>query len=188
MEPGAPVDVKVFCGLLFANEEALREAKLQLTKQFGPADFESEFFTFDETSYYRAEMGSSLHRAFVSFQPLMDPAFLSHVKLATNQIEKGLAQGVSRTVNLDPGYMDFHKVILASAKAEGHKVYLCNGIYADPTLYYGKGSFKPNRVCFPDFKDGRYNQTFVRIRELYKAQLKKMYGGQEKKGLPPGQP
>jgi len=61
-----------------------------------------------------------------------------------------------------------------SLKAEynGQKVYLDRGIYADLTLRYEKGNYYPYPWSFPDFKEGLYNQTFLRIREIYKAQLK----------------
>jgi len=51
---------------------------------------------------------------------------------------------------------------------------MAQGIYADLTLYYEKGSFHPYPWSFPDFKSGQYNKPFLRIRELYKAQLKEM--------------
>jgi hypothetical protein len=62
---------------------------------------------------------------------------------------------------------------LASAKYNGQKIYLNFGIYADLTLHYEKGNYYPYPWSFPDFKNGGYNQTFLRIREIYKLQLKK---------------
>jgi hypothetical protein len=73
--------------------------------------------------------------------------------------------------------MDTCKVILASAKYNGQKIYMARGIYADLTLYYEKGSFHPYPWSFPDFKSGQYNRPFLRIRELYKVQLKEMRRG-----------
>jgi len=69
--------------------------------------------------------------------------------------------------------MDVCKVILASAKYNGQKIYLTDGIYADPTLHYEKGHFHPYPWSFPDFKTGQYERTFTRIRELYKAGRRK---------------
>jgi hypothetical protein len=65
--------------------------------------------------------------------------------------------------------MDLNKVVLASAKYNGQKIYLDHGIYADPTLWYEKGSFHPYPYSFPDFKTGEYIETFIQIRALYKS-------------------
>jgi hypothetical protein len=90
------------------------------------------------------------------------------IKIKTNEIEDLVAVKGKRKVNLDPGYMDFNKVILASAKYNGQKIYLDLGIYADPTLSFEKGNFNPYPYSFPDFKTGEYNETFLQIRALYK--------------------
>jgi hypothetical protein len=124
---------------------------------------------FEVTDYYQDEMGWGIQRIFLSFQRLIDPAGLADIKIDTNRIEDELAVDGRRKVNLDPGYMDVCKVVLASAKYNGQKIYLEKGIYADPTLHYQKGHFEPYPWSFPDFKDGRYESVFLRIRELYKV-------------------
>jgi hypothetical protein len=49
---------------------------------------------------------------------------------------------------------------------------LAQGIWADMTLHYEKGKFTALPWSFPDFRSGLYEQTFLRIREIYKRQLK----------------
>lgn len=73
-----------------------------------------------------------------------------------------------RKINLGPGYMDFDKVVLASAKYNAQKIYLSQGIYADPTLWYEKGVFTACPFAFPDFKTDLYHKIFLHIRSLYK--------------------
>lgn len=75
-------------------------------------------------------------------------------------------------VNLDVGYLDFHKLVLASAKYNGQKIYLDQGIYADPTLYFEGGQFHAFENTFPDFKSNTYHEVFLKIRNTYKAQIK----------------
>ncbi len=85
-----------------------------------------------------------------------------------------------RKVNFDPGYMDYDKFVLASAKYNGQKVYLDLGIWADLTLHYEKGRFDPYPWSFPDFKSGLYQSVFMEIRARFKAQRKPQLSVQNK--------
>jgi len=167
--PDQPKPVKLFCGLLYADGALLGPALEELENTFGAHDFLSPEFKFDVSDYYRAELGWPITRRFASFRERIDPGRLPEIKLLTNAIEERLAGDGRRRVNLDPGYMDFNKVILASAKADSQKIYLGRGIYADPALRYDKGAFRPYPRAFPDFRSGAYNAAFLRMRELYKT-------------------
>ncbi len=173
MKPTEPEPVKFFVAILYSDADLLEKAIGVLQEKFGRIDYRSPAFEFKVTDYYEAEMGEPIYRKFVSFEKLINPGELAAIKIATNQLEDELAVDGRRKVNLDPGYMDFHKVILASAKYNSQKIYLDHGIYADPTLWYEKGEFKPYPLSFPDFKAGVYNQTFLHIRGLFKAHRKK---------------
>jgi hypothetical protein len=168
MRPSEPDHVKLFVGVLYSDESLLERATGLLSEQFGPLDYRSEPMPFEVTDYYQDEMGGPIQRIFLSFEELMDPGRLAEIKIKTNEIEEALAVDGLRKVNLDCGYMDVCKVVLASAKYNGQKIYLGQGIYADPTLRYEKGHFSPFPWSFPDFKTGQYERIFLRIRELYK--------------------
>ena len=99
------------------------------------------------------------------------------VKVLANKIECKFAVDGSRRVNIDPGYMDFHKLVLASVKFLGQKIYLGKGVYADPTLYYDKG-WKPYDWGFPDFRDGRYNDFLTLVRRAYRQKLRRLDSAQ----------
>lgn len=173
MKPTAPNPVKLFCGVLYSDILLMERARSELMAQFGAIDFQSQVFPFEVSNYYRTEMGWPIWRLFCSFQQLILPNEIAKIKIACNTIEELLAVADCRKVNLDPGYMDYDKIVLASAKYNGQKIYLDHGIYADLTLRYEKGDYHPFPWSFPDFRSGQYNRTFLRIRELYKAQLKK---------------
>jgi hypothetical protein len=173
MQPHDPTPVKLFCGVLHSDAEIFEQALLLLAAKYGRIDWQSKPFLFEQTDYYVPEMGSPIYRLFITFQELINPKEIARIKIECNEIEERLAVNGSRKVNLDPGYMDYDKVVLASAKYAGHKVYLDHGIYADVTLMYRRGKFQPSDWCFPDYKTGLYEEIFLRIRANYKGQLHK---------------
>lgn len=167
-----PTPVKLIVAALFSQEEFLAEARDELVQAFGEIDYQSSRFPFDLTDYYMAEMGSPLYRLFYSFAQLISPQAMASSKIKTNQVEQLFVRAGKRTVNLDPGYLDTDKFVLASGKYHGYKIYLSEGVWADMTLHYAKGHFTPLPWSFPDFQSGRYEAVFLRLRELYKKQLK----------------
>jgi Domain of unknown function (DUF4416) len=169
-QPTSPSPVKLFVVTLHRDVSILEEAIRQFKAEWGETDFESEDFVFDETDYYEPEMGSGLRRRFYSFARLLPPDRIVEAKLHCKRIEDQFLQEGHRQVNLDAGYLDTYKVILASAKFGGQKIYLREGIYADMTLTMYKGKWESFLWGFPDFKSGKYDQALRQIRELYKIQ------------------
>ena len=163
--------VQLIAGVLYANAGLLEQVEEALAARISPIELRSEPFAFDVTGYYGPEMGGDLKRVLYAFRDLVGPETIADVKLATNDVEAYFAASGRRRVNIDPGYIDFHKLVLASAKFLGQKIYIGKGIYADPTLYYDKG-WKPHPWGFPDFKDGRYNDFLTRVRGAYKAKFR----------------
>lgn len=172
MQPISAKPVKYFIGALFSDENRLQEAICEAEIPFGIIDLVSDDFPFDITDYYNAEMGTPIYRRFVSFSKLSAPDFLAEAKILTNAIENKLKLHDQRKVNLDVGYIDYDKVVLASAKYGIHKVYLTQGIYADLTLHYSKGRYQPYDWAFQDFKRDVYLPFFLKMREIYKRQSK----------------
>ena len=172
-QPEKPLPVKYFIAVLFNEVEKLLKAKKELTARWGPVDFEGKDQAFDATDYYRPEMGEPLYRRLLAFEPLYPPTLIVSMKLECNEIESSFSLNGKRTVNLDAGYLDHNKVLLASAKEAGQKIYLDRGIYADLSGRYKAGKYRPFEWSFPDFKDGRYDEELLEIRKLYMRQVKK---------------
>jgi hypothetical protein len=140
----------------------------RLEKRFGRIDFRGPAHPFTVTDYYADEMGPGLVRALVSFENPLSPTELVPAKLAAAVIEDELSDRGSRRVNVDPGYMDFFKVVLASFKDGPQKIYVGSGVYADPILLFHDGDFEPLQWTFPDFRAGAYRDDLRAIRALYK--------------------
>jgi hypothetical protein len=147
----------------------------ELEQRLSPIEARSDVHDFDVTGYYEPEMGAALKRILYAFAGLVSPETIADIKLATNEVEEYLRDSGRRRVNIDPGYMDFHKLVLASAKFLGQKIYIGKGIYADPTLYFDKG-WKPYAWGFPDFRDGRYDRFLTAVRTAYKTKLRAATG------------
>jgi hypothetical protein len=173
LRPDEPGLVKLFCGILYSSSGALSAACSLLKDSFGIMDYRSPEYPFNVTDYYVPEMGKSIIRLFVSFEKLVHPGMLASIKIETNRIEESIAEQGKRKVNLDPGYLDYDKAVLASAKYNGQKIYLDHGIWADLTLHFEKGRFDPYPWSFPDFKSGLYDQDFLNMRQIYKMQKKR---------------
>lgn len=84
-----------------------------------------------------------LVRRMVSFGPLIRPEALPEIKCLTNRMEALHEQGDQRRVNIDPGYLSPSHLILATGKGYSHRPYLRDGIYADLTLIFSDGTFRP---------------------------------------------
>jgi hypothetical protein len=171
-EHSTPEPVKYFIAVLWADTAVLPEMRTHVIAQWGDIDFEGPDRPFDRTDYYEAEMGPDLHRRLVSFAKLRSPEELVAAKIACIAIESALSHDAKRRVNLDIGYLDHNKLVLASVKSAGQKIYLRDGIFADLVARYAQGRYQPFAWTFPDFKDGRYDTELQTLRETYLQQMK----------------
>lgn len=151
-----PAPVKLISGLIYTSDNAYARAKASLERRFGPADLESQPIPFDFTDHYTIEMGSGLTRRFLSFKRLMDPQRLALIKVWTNRLEEKLSVKGRRAVNIDPGYVDLAKLVLASTKDFCHRIPMGNGIFGEVTLCYQGKSFRSWELTYPDFRTPAY--------------------------------
>lgn len=168
-----PRKVKLIIGYIYRNEDLLEMAERLCRRKFGPADYESGVFDFGWTDYYQREFGGGLKRRFVSHERLVPPDDIYKVKLITNRFERMLSAGGKRRVNIDPGYISEGNLVLLTTKDYGHRVYLKNGIYAESTLHFRSGSYRPWEWTYPDYRTAGHIGLFNTIRALYRSQLGK---------------
>ena len=171
-QPQIVEPVKYFVAVLWADAAVLPATYERLSAHWGNIDFEGPDRPFNLTNYYEEEMGTNLSRRLIAFAMLRSPEELAQAKLVCNGIEDALATPSGRRVNLDLGYLDHNKIVLASAKGAGQKIYLKDGIYADLVGRYAHGRYQPFPWTFPDFKDDRYNDELQALRLLYLQQIK----------------
>jgi hypothetical protein len=172
--PKKPIAVKLVIGFIFKDAKIYVKAKSMLKIRFGLIDFESQILDFVHTDYYEKEFGKNLKRGFVSFQKLISPDQLSAIKITTNKIEAGLSLRQLRRINIDPGYLDLSKLVLATTKPYRHRIYLCQGIWAEVTLFYQGNTFRPWEWTYPDYQTEVYISIFDNIRKIYVEQVKKI--------------
>ena len=167
--------VKLLVSVLTSLPAVLPEVEVELAALLGPVDLRSDTYAFDSTHYYDRQMGSPLSRSFFGFAGLISPAGLAGIKLKTNRLEEVLARrfpALERPVNLDPGYLEESKVVLASTKNFFHRIFIGEGIYAEVTLHWQRGRWQYFPWTFPDFRTGRYDEFFSQLRRAYRDQLK----------------
>ncbi|MBD3246955.1 MAG: DUF4416 family protein [Candidatus Omnitrophica bacterium] len=166
-----PRPVKFFFGVLYSEESIYIRARELLAEKYGTCDFETKPVPFTFTDYYQEEMGSGLLRRFFSLRTLRTPARLVGIKLDSIGVEKKFSVGERRKINIDPGYINEAKLVLASTKDFSHRIYLSRGIFAEVTLTYQHRKFRPLPTTFPDYRTEWYREQFEQIRTRYREQL-----------------
>jgi hypothetical protein len=136
-EPTLPQPALLVVGLLAGSRELLTQAEQSLVADFGKVAVRSDIIRFGFSDYYEQEMGRDLVRHWLGFEKTLEPGRLAEVKLACNGMERTLAaagpgpcRGGRRMVNIDPGLLSLHSLVLASTKEFAHRVYLSHGIHA----------------------------------------------------------
>lgn len=173
-----PKPVKLIVGILAADERCLTAARDSLSATFGAIDLVSDVWPFDQTGYYTSQIGPRILRQFVSIEGLIDPGELARIKHRTNALEQQLAAALAtpypRPVNLDPGVIEPSKLILATTKNYSHRIYIGHKMYAEVTLIFDKGDWRPLPYTYPDYRQPQYFDFFTQVRSRLLQQLKGM--------------
>jgi len=169
-----PRPAKLIVSMFTADPTLFDQAQARMAALWGEGDWVSETFPFEHTDYYAPEFGAHLLRRFVTFAQLIDPGRLAEIKLASNALEQEWLEGDRRRINLDPGYVSLSKLVLATTKDHGHRIYLGQGIYAEVTLCYQHKKLSPWPWTYPDYASPPYLALFEGIRQRYAAQLRSL--------------
>ncbi|GAU07510.1 DUF4416 family protein [Desulfoplanes formicivorans] len=172
--PAIPLPAKPVLSILSAKWDRFwPELQKTLEKRFSPMDHVSEPIPFTQTTYYDEELGTPITRRLISFEQLVPMDELPAIKLWTNSLEKAWMDSRGhRLCNLDPGYLNQERLVLATGKNFTHRIYLCSGIWADLTLIYQRGNWVDLPWTFPDYATTAIKDHLTRIRALYTLQVR----------------
>jgi hypothetical protein len=176
-----PFPVVLIFAVCSSFESAFSWARQRAETQFGEIVLESEMSKFDQfTNYYTPTMGANLQKQLWAFRQTIDPAELPAIKQLANQWESEFEtefrnsdlrtnnMQIARPLNLDPGYVDLGKLILASTKDHAHRIYLSGGIFAETTLIYRNKKWESLPWSYPDYKSQNYQNFLTQCREFLK--------------------
>jgi hypothetical protein len=168
-EPTLPQPALLVVGLLAGSPELLAKTEQLLVADFGKVAVWSDIIKFDFSDYYEQEMGKDLVRRWLGFEKAVEPGRLAETKLACNGLERVLAVDERRRVNIDPGLLSLHSLVLASTKEFAHRVYIGQGIHAEVTLIYRSGDFVPQEWTYADYRTDECLEFLRRCRGLLTA-------------------
>lgn len=169
--PRVPEVAMVVLSILTPSRESWDAAAPSVIRQLGPVEEDLGPLDFGFTTYYDAEMGPGIRRWIWAFSDLVDRSELSGIKCLTNRVEQTYSLEGRRRFNLDPGLMTLGNFVLATGKDNAHRIYLRDGIFADLTLIYRGGTFRPLEWTYPDYADSQMLNLLNGLRQRYKWKL-----------------
>ncbi|RMD90947.1 MAG: DUF4416 family protein [Calditrichaeota bacterium] len=172
--PMEPPKSYLLVSILYSPMVDPREPREELVKLFGEEDVVVGPWNFDHTNYYEKEMGKDLNKVFLSFENLISSEQLVEIKLFCIELEEQFSYKNRRRVNIDPGYLELSKLVLASTKNYDHRIHLGKGVYGDVQLRFRGGQFVTNPWTYPDYQTSLTMEFFTRVRQKYHDQLKQL--------------
>ena len=170
-----PLPAKLVMGFLAKDAALVEQIRPRLRALYGEEDLVLEPFPFRFTNYYKEEIGSEPVRAFVTYKTLILRESIVDIKLKTNEIELEFAKEFGteglRPVNLDPGYMTLGQFFLATTKDQRQRVYIREGIYVEPTLYFQDGHFHAFDWTYRDYQSEESLRFLEKVREALRREI-----------------
>ncbi|MBI4140992.1 DUF4416 family protein [Candidatus Woesearchaeota archaeon] len=164
-QPAPPA--KLVMGIMYADDHIFARTTYTLIQKFGPIQLNGPTIPFAFTKYYEEEMGASLKKTYIAFMQTIQRESLPSIKQFTNTIEQRFSREGKRTVNIDPGYVTEHQLVLASAKEHPYRVYLNDGIYAQLILVYTKQGWVSVEKTFADYQQKEVQEFLTNVRKTF---------------------
>jgi len=150
---------------MYRDEGMYHKARAALEEKIGKIERESPVFPFEFTQYYKEEMGTGLLKRFASFAAPIERDTLAGLKDLTCKIERGLSAGGRRCVNIDPGYVTPHNVVLVTTKEFPHRVFIGRGIFAEVTMTFRRSGPEFFAWTYADYKTETARDFFMNLRK-----------------------
>ena len=169
---------KLIVGVIYSDKETLDKAMKMLTDAFGEVDCVCEEFSFSEefSNYYDGELGGEGLRRIYSFKNTVDPSRQAEIKELTNEFERILSVDGNRKINLDPGFINHGRLMLATTKKTGFRIPLSDGIYTELTLFFAKGKWQKLPWTYRDYQSERVQRFITEVRHKYILERRKNLG------------
>ncbi len=167
-----PARAKLIIGFLSGLTELVGQVRKELKNKFGPEEEVLESIPFTWTNFYEKEIGTNPVRTFVSYENTFPREEIVEIKRYTNELELTISNNGLRPVNIDPGYMTLGQFFLATTKDQRQRVYMGNGIFVEPSLYFKDGEFHTFDWTYRDYCSRQYLDYFLRARSKLAYQLK----------------
>lgn len=163
---------KLIVGVIYRDEKVYNEAISELVERFGAIDDESERFSFSRefSDYYDEELGGEGMRVILSFERVVDPTQQAEIKTFTNALEAKYSIDGKRQINLDPGFINTGRLMLATTKPSGFRIPLSDGIYTELTLFYSRGEWQKFPWTYRDYQSEKVQKFLTRVRSKYLAE------------------
>ena len=169
-KPSRPKKVLLFTAVLLSKEVDVDEINRLLAKKIGAMCFCSKLMNFVWSDYYEDEMGKGLKRFFVIYEKPAERQDIVKYKKICDKLELKYLKNGKRTINIDPGIITPENIVLATNKAFFHRIYIKDGVYAEVTLFYKKGTYHPIEYwTFPEYRSSAVIDFFNRARTFMSA-------------------
>jgi len=172
-----PTTAALVVSVIYRLEGRFDEAIQRMAATWGEPERISGPFLFNQTEYYRREMGEPLLRRFFVGRSLVARDTLPEIKVAAETIEREFTTAGCRTVNIDPGMLTRENYILATGKNFSHRVYLGNGVFADLTLLFREGEYRALPWTYPDYATDEIRGFLGEVRETFRQARKRRSEG-----------
>lgn len=160
---------KLIVGIIYSDADLLKRALDALTEKFGEIDAVSEEFSFSKefSTYYDEELGGEGLRRIYSFKKHIEPERQAEIKTFTNELEISLSPRGTRKVNIDPGFINHGRLLLATTKPAGFRIPLSDGIYTELTLFWARGAWQKLPWTYRDYQSELVQDFITTVRKKY---------------------
>ncbi len=169
---------KLIIGIIYHDSDILEKTLAILTERFGEIEDASEEYSFsaDFSTYYDGELGGEGIRRIISFKENVAPELQADIKIFTNEIE----QSFERKINLDPGFINSGRLLLATTKQIGFRIPLKDGIYTELTLYWARGKWQKLPWTYRDYQSERVQKFITKVRAKYLKERREKMNAERK--------
>ena len=157
-----------FCIISYHNNDVYYQIKLELEKHFSKILFES-----NPMPKWRADFNleTGKNTNVLSFKQKINREEMPLIKKTTMEIKKKFLDK-DALLQIIPGYLNPHNVIVASSSDDFHKIYLFNGVHAEIVYKYEGQKLLPMEAASDFFSNNDVIYYFKNLREAHEQTIR----------------